>query len=71
MTSSGKAKADEIEKTMPYRMDIRCCECGRRVALRLEGAKWEPQRCVLHPDAKRYSASFAKKKFDAMRTQVK
>jgi hypothetical protein len=56
---------------MPYRMDIRCCECGRRVALKLVDGKWEPQRCGQHHDAKRYSASFAKKKFDAMREKVK
>jgi len=56
---------------MPYKIDIRCCECGRRVALRLVDGKWQAEKCGQHPAAKRYSASFAKKKFDAMRLKVK
>lgn len=47
-----------------------CCQCGRPVAQRLEGGEWKPQRCKIHPDAKRFSLKWAQTQFEKIRWLV-
>ena len=43
-----------------------CCACGRPVPLRQQAdGKWVACRCRFHPDAKRYSESWAHRMFRA------
>lgn len=44
-----------------------CCECGGRVAQRLEGGQWMPGKCSSHPDAKRMSPAFVANRFTELR----
>lgn len=47
-----------------------CCQCGRPVRQKLEAGKWVPGRCLLHPNAKRFSENWAQKWFRTMHDLV-
>lgn len=47
-----------------------CCECGRPVRQKFVGGRWIPERCLAHPQAKRYTFGFAQRAFAAMRQTV-